>query len=158
MGNNYKESSESNRLKGLKRVSVIIVMIMVWILIDKGNIYGQTKSIVDQIEQNEGIPPSGSTQSRGDDDDPRVPETDDEDQVTVSPNPFTKDLVFDFEFTVKMGIPYDVVDPLGRLAESGVFRAGISTQYLDLSHLKNGMYLVRLNLGNKMKVLRVLKR
>jgi len=69
-----------------------------------------------------------------------------------------RDLVFDFEFTVKVGIPYEVVDALGRLAVKGTFSPGISTQSIDLSRLRTGMYLVRLDMGRKVEVRKILKK
>jgi hypothetical protein len=158
MNNIYKDSGNNHRLKGLVRMSTILIMIMVWILIDKGNIYGQETSVRNVINKSEMSSASQSPMFRERADDPRIVQSEDENQFVVMPNPFTKDLVFDFEFTIKTNIPFEVIDPLGRLAQSGHFEPGISAQHLDLSHLQNGMYLVRLNMGNRMEVRRVIKK
>ena len=159
MRNIYKKITDNKPVKSLARITAIIIMVMVWILIDKGNIYGQSISDRDVISKSS---PEAETQSpqlregddiRGDE----IPTEDEGDVFTARPNPVQQDLVFDFEFTVKEGIPVQVLDPLGRLAYQGVFEPGINTQTLDFSRFKKGMYIVRLDLGNKIAVRRIIK-
>lgn len=137
-------------------------MVMVWILIDKGNVYGQSLS-----ENKEALKHGVSSTSQsallreGDDSvdrDGGLPSQEEGNEFVTRPNPVQSDLVFDFEFTVKMGIPYQVVDPLGRLVAQGTFEPGINTQSIDFSRFKQGLYLVQLHLGDKIEVRRILKR
>ncbi len=158
MRNIYKRLQSENKLGGLLRISAILMMIMVWILIDKGNVYGQESSVRNVISKTDVASNDQTALLRELSDDPQIVSSEDKNQFVLMPNPFTKDLVFDFEFTIKTGIPYDVICPLGRLIQSGQFESGISTQHLDLSHLQNGMYLVRLNMGDRVEVRRVIKK
>ena len=160
MKNIYSESKNKKAVRGLLRVSAIIIMVMVWILIDKGNIYGQSISDRDVISKSDVAQGLQSAQLREGDDERggELPAEDEGDEFVVRPNPVVGELVFDFEFTVKSGIPYEVLDPLGRLAAQGIFEPGVSSQSIDFSHLKTGMYLVRLDLGDKMEVRRIIKK
>lgn len=159
MSNIYKNIKDGKPARSLARITAIIIMVMVWILIDKGNIYGQSISDRDVISQSS---LEGETQSAllREGDDPRgdeIPTEDEGGHFTARPNPVQQDLVFDFEFTVKEGIPVQVLDPLGRLAFAGVFEPGINTQTLDFSRFKKGMYIVRLDLGDKIAIRRIIK-
>lgn len=163
MKNIYNTYKNRKAVKSLLRVSTIIIMAIVWILIDKGNIYGQNLANKSQLTK-QGLEQSADLQSpllregdgsRGGD----LPIEGEEDNVfTVKPNPVHTDLVFDFEFTVKTAIPVDIYNPLGKLVDTGEFVPGISTQKLDFSKLPTGMYIVRLNLGNKAEVRRIIKK
>ncbi|MBP9151892.1 MAG: T9SS type A sorting domain-containing protein [Flavobacteriales bacterium] len=158
--NNYKSHKAVN---GLLRISAIIIMTMVWILIDKGNIYGQSLSEKSQLSK-QALEQSSNSQTPlfkdGDESrDGDLPIDDDEDnEFVVKPNPVEGDLVFDFEFTVKTSIPVEIYNPLGKLVGTGVFEPGISSQKLDFSHFPTGMYIVRLNIGGKAEVRRVIKK
>lgn len=165
MKNIYNEYKSNKAVKGLLRVSVIITMVIVWILIDKGNVYGQnlanqallSKQVLGQPETvHSPFFKDGDGSRDGDDDLPIENEVDNE--FTIKPNPVEGDLVFDFEFTVKTEMPVEIYDPLGKLVDTGVFVPGVSTQKLDLSRLPTGMYIVRLNLGSKAEVRRIIKK
>ncbi|MGB1316856.1 MAG: T9SS type A sorting domain-containing protein [Flavobacteriales bacterium] len=161
MKNIYKSLKDREPAKKLVRISAIIIMVAVWILIDKGNIYGQSISDRDVISKSksESIAPSALLRE-GEDlrDGDELPIVDEGDLFTIKPNPVQHELVFDFEFTVKTTIPYEVLDPLGRLAFQGAFEPGVATQSLDFSRLKTGMYIVRMHLGDKLEVRRVIKK
>ena len=164
MINIYNKIKGEKPVKSLARITGIIIMIAVWILIDKGNIYGQSISDGDVISKSTQEPVSRSALFRSADDATGddglggdVPTVDEDDLITIKPNPVEGELVFDFEFTVKTGIPYEVLDPLGRFAFQGVFEPGITTQSLDFAMLKTGMYIVRMHLGNKLEVRRIIK-
>jgi hypothetical protein len=160
MKNIYNESKSEKAVRGPLRISAIVIMVMVWILIDKGNIYGQSISDRDVISKSDvahGIQ-SAQLRERADEEGGELPIEDKGGEFVARPNPVIGELVFDFEFTVKTGIPFEVLDPLGRLAAQGTFEPGVSSQSIDLSHLKTGMYLVRLDLGDKMEVRRIIKK
>ncbi len=162
-----KESYHANkgpRLSVVMRVSAIIIMTIVWILIDKGNIYGQsslrqgqlTKQELDNTEHHVSSPMFKDGDGARDGDLPI--EGEDENGFVLKPNPVEGELVFDFEFTVRESIPVEVYDPLGKLIQTGTFEPGISSQKLDFSRYPTGMYIVRLNIGSKMETRRVIKK
>jgi hypothetical protein len=163
MNNIYKDFKEGRPLNGLARVSAILIMIMVWILIDKGNIYGQDKLAGDVISADvqklsmQQAPLLRGGDDSGDADGDIIDESDEGTDFQVYPNPVKHDLVFDFEFTVRETIPYEVFNPLGRLIARGEFEAGISTQSLDFSRMQSGMYIIRLDIGGKTKISRVIR-
>lgn len=160
MNNIYKNLKEGGPLKGLARVSAILIMIMVWILIDKGNIYGQSLS-QDEVKQPlriEKVSTSGADLAKsGGGEGDLLDDSDEDTDFQVYPNPVKQDLVFDFEFTVREAIPYEVLSPLGRLVAKGEFEPGLSVQGLDFSRFKSGMYIVRLTINGKSKVKRVIR-
>jgi len=156
----YQKIRSSEIVSDLARISVIIALIMVWILIDKGNVYGQDNLTGNVIKSDLADGALNGPSFKDGDEDVNI-EDDGDDEGThfdMWPNPVVQDLVFDFEFTVKTGIPYEILDALGRLAGHGTFEPGVSIQHIDLSHLRTGMYLVRLDLGTKMDVRRILKK
>ena len=51
MKNIYNDYKNHKAVKGLLRVSTIIIMAIVWILIDKGNIYGQSIAEKSQLSK-----------------------------------------------------------------------------------------------------------
>lgn len=158
MNNSYKNFKEGSPLKGLARVSAILIMIMVWILIDKGNIYGQNLSNNGKFHIKASVDVAEAQLAKAGGDEGGLLEGADEGtDFQVYPNPVKQDLVFDFEFTVRETIPYEVISPLGRLVASGQFEPGVSTQMLDFKHLKSGMYIIRLEIGGETKVTRVIK-
>ncbi|MGK0385144.1 MAG: hypothetical protein ACJAVL_001900, partial [Bacteroidia bacterium] len=53
MKNIYNNYKNHKAVKGLLRVSTIIIMAIVWILIDKGNIYGQSLADKSQLTKQE---------------------------------------------------------------------------------------------------------
>lgn len=160
MKHNYKQQEGHELLGRLLKISVISILILVWILIDKGNIYGQSLTQKDDASKQALQGQMDSPLFKGGDDEPsgdELPTDDEGDDFVTRPNPVKTELVFDFEFTVKTNIPYDVLDPLGRLAAQGTFEPGIRTQSIDFSKFKTGMYIVRLDLGDKVKVRRIIK-
>jgi hypothetical protein len=163
MKNIYNNYKSHKAVKGLLRVSTIIIMAIVWILIDKGNIYGQGLADKSQLTKQE-LEQSSDVQTpvlrEGDGSrDGDIPIEEDEDNTfTVKPNPVQDDLVFDFEFTVKTAIPVEIYNPLGKLVDQSTFVPGISSQKLDFRRLPVGMYIVRLDLGNKTEVRRIIKK
>lgn len=152
-------------MNGLLRLSAILALIMAWILIDKGNIYGQSLAEKAKTTQNTISEDPGQSlfKMRGDDDDEIIeedPGSDDDNNFDAYPNPFEKDLVFDFEFTVReeQGAPVEVIDMQGKIVEKGTLEPGSSQYRMDLSDLQAGMYLVRVKMGSKLQVKRVIKK
>lgn len=136
---------------------------MVWILIDKGNIYGQSRSDAG-LETGKAGKLSVADQSLfkagGGDGDIQddLDDSDEDNSFTVFPNPVDGDLVFDFEFTVREGAPYEVHDALGKLIDRGVLMPGLSEYKLDLRRLIPGLYFIRVELGGKLQVKRIIKK
>jgi hypothetical protein len=156
----YSRPAEGMNLGTIARISVAIILVMVWILIDKGNVYGQSASRLTEGSKMSTTSTHNSPSFKDGDDeqtDDELGGTDEGDVFTTFPNPVIQELVFDFEFTVKEGIPFDVHDMLGKLEMRGEFKPQIKTQKLDLSALKPGIYVVRLKLGDKMVVRKILK-
>lgn len=159
----YNDFKDGNPAQGLARVSVIIVFILVWILIDKGNVYGQSKSDAGlQVAKSNKLEVSDQSlfKAGGGDGDIQddLSDADDEgNSFTVFPNPVQGDLVFDFEFTVKEGAPYEVHDALGKLIDRGVLQPGLSEYKLDLRELIPGLYFIRVDMGGKLQVKRIIK-
>lgn len=141
----------------------LALFIMVWILIDKGNAAGQSSSFISSdSKKRTAIDPSNSqpqfkTGIEGsetpDDGSGETP-----DEFVVYPNPVEDELVFDFEFQVKTGIPFEVLDALGRRMDIGTFKSGLNTQRLDFSKYRSGLYLIRVSLGSTTVVKRVIKK
>ncbi|MCF8256869.1 MAG: T9SS type A sorting domain-containing protein [Flavobacteriales bacterium] len=149
-------------LKGhtLLKAAAVVTLVMVWILIDKGNALGQsamqTRQMVTDVPTTaQSTAPLFRDGSRdgelGDDGD------DSEGDFNVYPNPVKDDAVFDFEFTVKTDMPYEICDALGRLIDQGVFVPDIKSQKIDFSRYRTGMYLVRVQMGNRAIVKRIIK-
>lgn len=164
MKNIYNDLKCGRLVGRVLKVSAILVMIMVWILIDKGNIYGQT--IAQKVKTAEyAVVGADSDQSlfkaNGDDEGGIIDEgsgVDEDNSFDAYPNPFERDLVFDFEFTVREGCPYEVIDVQGKLVEQGTLQPGSAQYHIDLSQLKTGMYFVRVNIGNSLQVKRLVKK
>lgn len=160
MKNNYQQQKGNELLGRLLKLSAIGILILVWILIDKGNVYGQSLTQKDLTLKKAQHTQMDTPLFKGGDDEPDsegLPTEDEGDEFVTKPNPVKDELVFDFEFTVRTAIPYEVVDPLGRLAAQGNFVPGIRSQTIDFSKFKTGMYIVRLDLGDKVKVRRIIK-
>ncbi|MBI1286651.1 MAG: T9SS type A sorting domain-containing protein [Flavobacteriales bacterium] len=166
----YKDSDGERAVSRLLKISAVVIMVMVWILIDKGNIYGQNAAKVSSVSKTLHPQTIQSPQFKGGDggdggdggegsggEGGGVPPSDDGGFV-IKPNPVQTDLVFDFEFTVRTAIPVQIYDPLGRLVDQQVFQPGLNSQKLDFSKYQTGMYLVRLDLGNRVEVRRVIKK
>ena len=159
MKNIYKNLKAGRTLRGLARVSAILIMMMVWILIDKGNVYGQSlsedsKLIAKAVKLD--VTDESMLKSGGGEGD-LLDDSDEGTDFQVYPNPVKQDLVFDFEFTVKEAIPYEVISALGRLVAVGEFEPGVTTQELDFSRFQSGMYIIRLTIDGKSKVKRVIR-
>ena len=163
MKNIYNNYKNHKAVKGLLRVSTIIIMAIVWILIDKGNIYGQSFSAKSQLtkqllEQSETVQSPLLREGDNSRDGDILTEGNEGNEFTVKPNPVQDDLVFDFEFTVKTTIPVEIYNPLGKLVGTDEFVPGITSQKLDFRRLPVGMYIVRLNIGGKAEVRRIIKK
>lgn len=166
MKNIYTPIKSHKAAKSLLRISAIIIMIMVWILIDKGNVYGQSFATHTQLSK-QALSRGDSNQdplfrkgdgSRNGDLASPGSEGNEENDFTVKPNPVEGDLVFDFEFTVRQAIPVVVYDPMGKLVDETTFEPGINSQKIDFSHLPKGMYIVRLDIAGKTEVRRIVKK
>lgn len=151
-------------LKGqaLLKAAAVVALVMVWILIDKGNALGQvSKDAHQSVKQSEATShnPSPLFRSGGGDRDGKPGDDggDEEGDFNVYPNPVKDDAVFDFEFTVRTDIPYDITDALGRLMERGSFETDIQRQTINFSKYRSGLYLVRVHFGNRAVVKRVIK-
>lgn len=163
MKNIYTTNKSHKAPKGLLRIFAIIAMVMVWILIDKGNVYGQGLAVKSQLSE-QALKQTGTEQSplfrKGDGsrDGDISPEEDEDNEFTVKPNPVEGELVFDFEFTVKTAVPVEVYNSLGKLVFTDQFVPGISSQKLNFSQLPTGMYIVRLVIEGKAEVRRIIKK
>lgn len=159
----YTIKKTQKAAKSVVRISTIILMVLVWILIDKGNVHGQSqfsdthevknKRELQQVQPNalhrlsdsgegDDLPLDGSTGTA----------------FTIKPNPVQADLVFDFEFTVKEAIPVTVFDPMGKRILQYTFEPGVNSQKLNLEQLPTGVYIVQLEIAGKTKVKKIIKK
>jgi hypothetical protein len=159
MKKNYISFSGNGISGSLSKVVVVTFLIMVWILIDKGNASGQSSQNVHSKFRTtaESIDMTQAQFRNGDPSDEENGQGEEAGDLKVFPNPVKDDLVFDFEFTVRTDIPFEVTDALGRLMDQGTFVAGLKSHKLDFSKYRNGMYLVRVQLGGTSIVKRVIK-
>jgi len=151
----------SSILKGqaLLKAAAVIALVMVWILIDKGNALGQVSNTKQSVKQSEATAQHSTPLLRDGSRDGK-PGDDGEDgsgDYNIYPNPVKDEAVFDFEFTVKTDMPYQVSDALGRLIDQGVFVPDLKRQTIDFSQYRTGMYLVSVQMGNKAVVKRIIK-
>lgn len=151
-------------LKGqaLLKAAAVIALVMVWILIDKGNALGQgSKDARQSVKQSEAAAQNPTPLFRngngGRDGKPGGDGGDEDGDFNIYPNPVKDDAVFDFEFTVRTDIPYEITDALGRLVERGSFEPEIQQQTVNFSQYRSGLYLVRVQVGNRAVVKRVIK-
>lgn len=165
MKNMYNDLKHSDLGKKVLKMSAILIMIMVWILIDKGNVYGQSRALKGQIskEKLSGQVDQSMFKAGGGDDDGIIDEgsgSEGGNSFDAYPNPFERELVFDFEFTVKQeeGIPVEILDVQGRLVLQALLPSGSSQYKIDLGDLKTGMYFARVAIGNDLQVKRVIKK
>lgn len=163
MKNIYTTSNSHKAVKGLLRVSAIIIMVMVWILIDKGNVYGQnaiTQAQLSKQDLNQEVSNQTPVFRKGDESqDGGIPiEGNGGNEFTIKPNPVEGELVFDFEFTVKEAVPVIVFDAMGKLVDQTTFEPGINSQKMNFSHLPTGMYIVRLDIAGKTEVRRIVRK
>lgn len=165
MKNIYNDLKQSGSIKGAAKISAILIMMLVWILIDKGNVYGQSLALDSKVSQkaskSNSVIEDAFTKAGGGEDGDIIDEgtgSDGDNSFDVFPNPFERDLVFDFEFTVREGAPYEVVDVQGRLVEQGTIAPGVSQYRVDLGDLKTGMYFVRVDVGSTLVVKRLIKK
>jgi hypothetical protein len=144
-------------MQTIMKAAAVIALVMVWILIDKGNALGQSAR---QATEAVGEQDTPSQLSRfGDPDGETGDGSDDTDgDFNIFPNPVDDDAVFDFEFTVRKGMPYEVTDALGRLVQSGTFEADLQQQRIDMSGYRPGLYMVRVNVAGRAIVKRIYKR
>ncbi|MFM1875855.1 MAG: Secretion system C-terminal sorting domain [Bacteroidota bacterium] len=160
----YNDLKEGRQAHGLAKVAAILIFVLVWILIDKGNIYGQSRSdfatqggkaVKLDVSDMSQLKAGGRDGGIQDD----LSDSDEEDNsFTVFPNPVDGDLVFDFEFTIREGAPYEVHDALGKLVERGILQPGTSEYRIDLKDLVTGLYFIRVDLGGKLEVRRIMKK
>jgi len=134
--------------------AAVIALVMVWILIDKGNALGQSARQATEVgSQATASGPQFRNGIRGGD-----IEEDETGDFHVFPNPVDDEAVFDFEFTVRKEMPYEVTDALGRLVQSGTFEADLQQQRIDMSGYRSGLYMVRVNVAGRAVVKRIYKR
>lgn len=158
MKKHYHSFKGSRFANILSKVVAITILIMVWILIDKGNAAGQSMEVIKQgVRSAESSAISAQPLLRKGDARDGDEGEDDDNSFDIYPNPVKDDLIFDFEFTVKSGAPYIVTDALGRLVDQGSFVPGLKSQKLDFSKYRSGMYLVRVQLGGTAVVKRIIK-
>ncbi len=157
-----KQLYSSSMMKGqiLLKAAAVVALVMVWILIDKGNALGQESNIVRQsVKHAQQTTGSATPLLRDGSRDGGIGE-DGEDgsgDFSVFPNPVKDDAVFDFGFTVRGELPYQITDALGRLVDQGTFVPDLKRQTVDFSRYRTGMYLVRVQMGNKAVVKRIIK-
>jgi len=152
----------SSTLKGqaLLKAAAVVALVMVWILIDKGNALGQaSQDVRHSVKQSEATAqhPSPLFRNGSRDGKPDDEGGDEDGDFNIYPNPVKDDAVFDFEFTVKTDIPYEVTDALGRLMERGFFVPDLQKQTINFLEYRAGLYLVRVQFGNRAVVKRVIK-
>lgn len=139
----------------LVRVLAAIMVLAIWILIDKGNVYGQSMSA------SSSNPNKGSELVLGNrDGDPTSGQDDSDGGMVVYPNPTKDVLVFDFEFTVRGNNTADVyiINALGQTVLRGtVSTDGGPAAMMRLDGLRPGLYMVRALSGNKEMVKRIIK-
>lgn len=159
MKQKYKNVQSGNILKVLAKVALGVTLIMVWILIDKGNVYGQSAVSGKAIDSQQVLPSETSAPllKDGDDGDGDLTGSEDDNTITIYPNPVIQEMVFDFEFTVKSDCPFEILDPQGKLVETGVVGQGITHHTVDLGKLTSGMYIVRLEMEGKPQIHRIIK-
>lgn len=155
----YNDLKGDRLVLGLVKVSAMVAFIMVWILIDKGNVYGQSMSSDLDALQSGKLPSLQQPHLRGGDDHggDLLDDEDEGNSFTSYPNPTKDDLVFDFEFTVKTGIDYEVFGPAGRLVDEGFIEPGLATYTLDMSRHQTGLYIIRMHIGSDVQISKVLK-
>lgn len=148
-------SFTSKHPRTLMRVLAALVVLAIWILIDKGNVYGQSVSALTTSQTKTAELALGNR-----DGDPTSGQTDPNGGMVVYPNPVKEVLVFDFEFTVRGSQSADVhiVNALGQT----VLRGTVSTEggpaaMMRLDGLKPGLYMVRAVCGGKEMVKRIIK-
>jgi hypothetical protein len=141
-------------MQTVMKAAAVIALVMVWILIDKGNALGQSARQATEVGSQ--ATASGPLFRDG----IRGGETEDDEtgDFNIFPNPVDDDAVFDFEFTVRKGMPYEVTDALGRLVQSGTFEADLQQQRIDMSGYRSGLYMVRVNVAGRAVVKRIYKR
>ena len=137
----------------LWRIVVAILVLAVWILIDKGNVYGQTSAKTSVASAKESGYVITDNRSGG------KPDEDDDGGMIVYPNPTRDILVFDFEFTVRGGSSgqCQITDALGRIVHSGQVSTDGATNRISLGHLRPGLYLARVELDDRTIVRRFFK-
>jgi len=146
--------SPSPNMQTVMKAAAVIALVMVWILIDKGNALGQSARQAAEVgSQATASGPQFRDGIRGGD-----IEDDETGDFNVFPNPVDDEAVFDFEFTVRKGMPYEVTDALGRLVQGGTFEADLQQQRIDMSGYRSGLYMVRVNVAGRAVVKRIYKR
>lgn len=147
-------------VQALLKAAAVIALVMFWILIDKGNALGQESKDVRQSVKQLHVAAQQSNPLFRDGSRDGKPGDEGEDgtgDFNVYPNPVKDEAVFDFEFTVKTDMPYQVSDALGRLIDQGVFVPDLKRQTIDFSQYRTGMYLVSVRMGDKAVVKRIIK-
>jgi hypothetical protein len=155
---NTSTINESQISAYLKAV-LLLTVLAIWILIDTGNAYGQSKFEVSTLDQDkeptEVAAKSGNDKgSRGAIEDPE------QGGFTIYPVPTENELVFDFEFTVKTEeISLQVIDPQGRIVFNQFLDGSFFNQRhtLDMSAQPNGTYVVVVRKGARVFTKQLLK-
>ena len=143
----------------LARVVVLLSVVFIWILIDVGNVYGQSmnkdQEMVRALDGNpmlrEGVNPGYE-----------MDESNKEEGFEILPNPTRGSMVFDFEFIIRTGdeeTSVDVFDSMGRLAvhvdlDPQTIETGLK---LDLSRELPGTYIAVVRNGDNVFTKRILK-
>lgn len=137
----------------------VITVVFIWILIDAGNVYAQSKqATIEKIEASNDEPFFREGVNRGNIlDDPNA-----EQGFEIYPNPTHGSMVFDFEFTIRSGAvetSIDVYDSMGRMAyQTTLSEETIQTGLkLDLGTELPGNYLVVVRRGDQVFTKRFLK-
>ena len=82
----------------------------------------------------------------------------DEQQLAVSPNPFSNRLEINIPYaTEENDVKVQLFDPHGRLILSQVTAGGLQIRSLDTEVLQPGMYLLRVETGERAETVKVIK-
>ena len=142
----------------ISRMVLILTVMFIWILIDAGNVYGQSERSVPQKVRSIDVNPmmrEGADQGV-------ILEESHEEGFEIKPNPTRGTMVFDFEFIIRTGdeeTSVDVFDSMGRLAihmdlDAETIETGLK---LDLGQQLPGTYIVVVRNGERLFTKRILK-
>ena len=143
----------------IAKAALLLTVVFIWILIDAGNVYGQShskdKDMVGALDANPML-------REGIEEGEILNEPIGEPGFQIRPNPTDGDLVFDFEFIIRSGqddTSINVFDAMGRLAYQSklnpeVVEKGVK---LDLRNQLPGTYIVVIKNGDQMFTKRFLK-
>lgn len=157
MKSNYTHTKDIVKLIG--GVLFLVSVIFIWILIDAGNVYAQSKDqVISKIESIQNVTSFREGADRG-----NVVENPIADQgFEIYPNPTRGGMVFDFEFIIRTGdeeTSVGIYDSMGRLAyQTSLSEETIQTGLkLNLGTELPGNYLIVVRRGDQVFTKRVLK-